>query len=314
MIGLIDSKNFSFMRWNMSANKVQKNSWLKSLYELITSLIIIVPIAFLIRTFGYGLYQVPTGSMETTMLVGERFFADKLTINFYGINRGDIISLNDPTFKYSDNKFIKTWQKYVYGPSNWTKRVIAVPGDEIKGDIEDGKPVVYLKKSGETEFSKLNEPYVNKYPLIFLYNPNDPEARDGFAYRTYDPNFSLENQPFYHMTKSSIEIAQRVALMTDLSTIQYPNTPFIGSEKNYDIFQKKLEADEYWLMGDNRLNSKDSRVLGAFKSKEIYIHGKIVFRIWSLDSYSSWWIIDLIKHPIDFWKKVRWSRCLQKVS
>ena len=49
-----------------------------SIKEIVTLLFVV----FLIRTFGFGLYQVPTGSMETTMLVGERFFADKFTVLF----------------------------------------------------------------------------------------------------------------------------------------------------------------------------------------------------------------------------------------
>jgi len=52
-----------------------KSIFWSSIAEFIALLMII----FLIRTIGFGLYQVPTGSMETTMLVGERFFADKFT-------------------------------------------------------------------------------------------------------------------------------------------------------------------------------------------------------------------------------------------
>src|SRR6476659_7982559 len=106
-------------------------SRVKGSIHWLLQLIFWLAIAFLIRTFGYGLYQVPTGSMETTMLVGERFFADKLSTVFYSPTRGDIITFNDPTYDYSDNKFMNLWQNYVWGPSNWTKRLIAVPGDEI---------------------------------------------------------------------------------------------------------------------------------------------------------------------------------------
>ena len=49
--------------------------------------------------------------------------------------------------------------------------------------------------------------------------------------------------------------------------------------------------------------------LDLFKQKQI--HGRIIFRIWSIDSDESWWIVDLIKYPIDFWKRVRWSRFFQ---
>ena len=74
-------------------------------------LIILVAIAFIIRTFLYGLYQVPTGSMETTILVGDRFLADKFTVLFKPIKRGEIIAFNDPTFNYSDNTFKNLFQR-----------------------------------------------------------------------------------------------------------------------------------------------------------------------------------------------------------
>src|SRR3989304_2199400 len=80
----------------------------------------LLTIVFLVRTFIFGLYQVPTGSMETTMLVGERFFADKLSYNFRHPRHGEIIAFNDPSFKYSTNALMKIFQRYAWGPSNWT--------------------------------------------------------------------------------------------------------------------------------------------------------------------------------------------------
>ena len=62
-------------------------------------------------------------------------------------------------------------------------------------------------------------------------------------------------------------------------------------------------------MGDNRRGSGDSRSFGPVKRDSI--HGRIVFRIWSIDSYESWWILDLIKNPISFWRRVRWERFFQ---
>lgn len=303
----------------------------KSLSEqLFEFAVFIIPLAFVIRTFIYGLYQVPTGSMETTLLVGERFFADKFTVLFNPIERGDIISFNDPQFPYtkptSRNIIKRTvqrlknfWEHYVYGPQNWTKRVIAVPGDEIKGVIENGKTEVYLKKSGEKKFKKLEETYLNKYPLIPAYQPQD--SHGGLAYRSYDPLYSYSNQPYYSLTEEEVRMGEQKALSTGNPTIKEPRTPeytlAIADGKyrlvNVDQFGPyKMGPNQYWVMGDNRLNSSDSRVWGILDRS--LIHGKIVYRIWSLDSYSSWWIIDLIKHPVDFWKKVRWTRCMQKVS
>ena len=136
----------------------KRTGFLSSLREFVALLVVV----FLIRTFVFGLYQVPSGSMETTMLVGERFFADKFTYLFSSPQRGDIITLNDPTYAYSTNPLVNVFESYVWGPSNWTKRVIGIPGDHVKGVIEDGKPVVYV--NGQ----KLNEPYLNEYPLIYI--------------------------------------------------------------------------------------------------------------------------------------------------
>lgn len=321
-------------------HKIKKQqTWFESITEF-TFLLLIV---FLIRTFGFGLYQVPTGSMETTMLVGERFFADKLSYNFRKPRCGEIISMNDPEFKYSKNSMTNLFQHYVWGPSNWTKRVIGVPGDIIKGVIEDGKAVVY--RNGE----KLHEPYINKYPLLRSFKQDikvlmqqieqeiqqmsrgykvDRNALDQYVIqrvyqesspRSYDPTVSYDKQPFYRIYENRIIRDEQGNL--DLIIPGEPLMPKNGKlmpdeiRNNWngsDVFYIKLGPDEYWGMGDNRLGSHDSRFFGPIKEREI--HGRILFRIWSMDSDESWWIVDLIKHPIDFWSRIRWSRWLQFVK
>jgi len=285
---------------------------------------ILLLIVFLIRTFGFGLYQVPTGSMETTMLVGERFFADKFTPLFKEIKRGDIIAFNDPTFKYSDNKVTRLFQDYVWGPSNWTKRVVGQPGDEVKGVIENGKPVVYVNGK------KLDEPYVNKYPLVQVWKVSKSQLQQmlqsGSARqylgqyvntKSYDPNARCDKQPFYNIRRD--RIARGANGQPDLilpgTPIGKPSGGKVINGDNYwhngDEFYVKLGKDQFWVMGDNRLGSHDSRYFGPITRN--LIHGKILFRIWSVDSDENWWILDLFKNPIGFWKRVRWSRFFQVV-
>ncbi|MDR3646872.1 MAG: signal peptidase I [Candidatus Babeliales bacterium] len=293
---------------NRTKTEKPKKSFGSQLFEAV---FIILPIAFLIRTFGYGLYQVPTGSMETTMLVGERFFADKFSVHFWPAKHGDIISFNNATFDYSKNKWGKLWQQYVWGPENITKRVIGMPGDSVKGVIEEGKPVIYLKKTGETDFKKLEEPYLNKYPLVAIHQSNSNKP---LTYKTFDPKFLPENQPYYRMNHSEIQLGAKLAGFYGSPTVKEPGSLFKDTGKIVDTFEVTLANDEYWVMGDNRLNSSDSRVWGPLK-KDL-IHGKIVYRLWSIDSDSNeawwnFWIFDLIKHPIDFWKRVRWNRCFE---
>ena len=267
--------------------------------DWVQSLIIILPIAFIIRTWGYGLYQVPSGSMETTMLVGEGYFADKFSYIFSDPKRGDIISFDEPTYKYSDNKIINLLEHYVggivSGPQNWTKRVIGVPGDHVQGKIEDGKTVVYL--NGQ----KLNEPYVNKYPLV----PTNMDL-SGIGWKSYDKKYDYFNQPFYRMSGHVVKAAQAMWQEHGIPGAQEPGTPLDGVFRGSDVYDVQLGDGEYWVMGDNRLGSYDSRGWGKLKRE--FIHGKIVFRIFSFNILGSSIIYDLLTHPIDFWSRVRWSR------
>ncbi len=287
----------------------KQQTWLGSIAEIIFLLLIV----FIIRTIGFGLYQVPTGSMETTMLVGERFFADKFTYLFRSPKRGEIISFNDPIYEYSDNKAKRLFEYYVWGPSNWTKRVVGIPGDHVQGKIEDGRPVVYLNGK------KLDEPYLNKYPLIKIWKDNpflkgekdiQKALRAGYItppdWRSYDPNYLPEDQPFYRFKPDEMMLdAQGQPQLLWPDTVE--QTPF----RNCDVFDVKLKDDEYWLMGDNRKGSKDCRYIGPVKGE--LIHGRIVFRILSIDSNEGWLLLDLIKHHIEFFKRIRWSRCLNFV-
>lgn len=284
--------------------KWYQNSFVKLVVEIV---FIVLPIAFAIRTFIFGLYQVPSESMETTFLVGERFFADKLSYWFRKPKRGEIISLNDPVYPYSNNPVKRLYEKYLSpNISSWTKRVIAIPGDHIKGTIEDGHPIIYLndKKLDETA-------YVNKYPIIMTYiKPITLSAGThtqviNHQFKSYDPTLPWDKQIFYKIDPDKIVIDIR----TNKPIIRMPNTP---NEKAKDIFEYKLGENQYFVRGDNRRGSYDSSDWGPLNGE--LIHGRIVFRIWSMDTDEPWLILDLLKNPIGFWKKIRWSRCLQWIK
>ena len=57
----------------------------------------------------------------------------------------------------------------------------------------------------------------------------------------------------------------------------YPQTPLYDSYTGevVDEFDVTLGENQFWMMGDNRLGSYDSRGFGPVESK--MIHGKILF-------------------------------------
>ncbi len=92
-------------------------------------LLIAAVLAIVIRTFIFGPYKIPTGSMKPTFMENDKIFVDKLSYRFHEPTRGDII-----VFKYPlDRK------------KDFVKRLVGLPGDSVeirKGVIlVNGKPM-----------------------------------------------------------------------------------------------------------------------------------------------------------------------------
>ncbi len=285
---------------------------------IIDMIFVVLPTVFLVRTFLFGLYQVPSESMETTFLKGERFFADKLSYWFKKPQRGDIVSINDPEYTYSDDFLTRLAQKYLYyNVSLWTKRIIAIEGDHIRGTIENGKPVIYL--NGE----KLDETgYVNQYPIIcarvkpITLSVGEQTKTIETQFKSFDPNLPWDKQLFYKIDPKNIVIYSllhrsypNMPYVPDNALIKMPNTP---KEEGRDIFDLTLGKNKYFLRGDNRRASYDSSNWGPIDLE--FINGKIVYRILSIDTDESWILFDILKNPIAFFKKIRWSRCFNFIK
>jgi signal peptidase I len=113
--------------------------------EFIASMAIIVVTGLFIITFALQAFEIPSSSMENTLLIGDHLFVDRTMLAPKTNWVGKLIPYRDP--KRGDIfVFISPAQPGLY----LVKRVIGISGDRIH--LQDG--VVY--RNGE----RLNEPYV----------------------------------------------------------------------------------------------------------------------------------------------------------
>lgn len=202
-----------------------------------------VQVLFLM-TFIFQAMNVPTGSMQNTINIGDQFFVNKFV---YGkpesllskilpqreIKRGDVV-----VFKLPSKPSV-----------NYIKRCIGLPGDEIlvKGTsvFINGQEIPEQKVS--IDIDRMHDPdgKIAAQPV-----KSEEPAPAGATYKTYyDIN---EPEHFSH--------AMRFAVDRPL----------------------KIPADSYFMMGDSRDNSEDSRFWGIVP--RTHIVGRPLYVYWSFNT------------------------------
>lgn len=126
---------------NQKAPDEKKGGWRRELWEWVKIIVSAAAIAFVLNTFIIANSEVPSGSMENTIMTGDRVIGSRLSYKFDEPERGDIA-----IFHFPDNEKIY-----------YVKRIIGLPGETV--DIVDGK--VYIDGSD----TPLDEPYIRE-PMI----------------------------------------------------------------------------------------------------------------------------------------------------
>lgn len=105
----------------------QKHSCISSFIELVLIFAFAFAFFIFIRWFVAEPYVIPSGSMESTIEIGDQVLAEKVTINLgMGVEAGDIVVFENPD---ADS-----------GHDILVKRVIATEGQTV--DLQDGVVVV----------------------------------------------------------------------------------------------------------------------------------------------------------------------------
>ena len=190
-----DRNEVSFMNIRHKRKEKEESvSTARELFQWVAAIVAAVLIALAIDNFVIVNAQIPSGSMENTIMTGDRVIGNRFAYSFSDPQRFDII-----IFRYPDDES----QLFI-------KRIIGLPGETV--EIQDGK--IYLNGSDE--------------PL------------------------------------------------EDVQT----NETMVGSFGPYTV-----PENSYFVMGDNRNDSKDSRYwTNTFVTKD-EILGKAIFRYWPISEF-----------------------------
>ncbi|WP_194721500.1 signal peptidase I [Noviherbaspirillum malthae] len=225
-------------RSRLEAEMLKQPTWI----EYSGSFFPVIALVFFLRSFLYEPFKIPSSSMVPTLVIGDLILVNKFT---YGIRlpiiNKKIIQINDP--QRGDVMVFK----FPKDPSlDYIKRVVGVPGDKItyknKRLIINGKELSYQPLP-----DYLDEEHLN-------YSKQYLENLSGVTHKILND----ERAPSY---------------------VQNPD-PFPMHEAcsyNVEGFTCTVPAGHYFMMGDNRDNSLDSRYWGFVPDQ--YIVGKAFF-VW----------------------------------
>jgi len=243
--------------------------------------------AAIIRTLIIEAYRIPTGSMENTLLAGDFLFVNKF---IYGAK----IPFTDwrlPKYKEVETGDIVVF-KYPKDPDvNYIKRCIAGPGDKL----EIKQKQVYLNnqlKPLPPEGKYLTSPVPSGNPDINIFPRYSSYNRDNYGpiqVPVEGQTVELNRNNFYLYRDVFAYEGHQASLMGNMVSID-------GKVSKTYTFQQ----DYYFMMGDNRDNSLDSRYWGFLPESNVVGSALIIF--WSWDPN-----IELL-NIFDKVASIRWNR------
>jgi signal peptidase I len=217
----------------------KRNSALRFLKELPVLIALALGIALLIKAFLVQAFFIPSASMEPTLTRGDRVLVNKLSYRFGEPDRGDVIVFRDPYPNPCEGEDAHTPDCNRSVPRRALNWFAEVFGLPT-GDTRDFiKRIVALP--GETIAMDDGDVYVCDEPGCVPID-SDGEPKDG-----------------------------------DL--IDFPHSRDEGPQKDdADLAAFVVPDDEYYVLGDNRANSSDSRSFRGIGRDEIV--GKAFVVVW----------------------------------
>jgi len=188
--------------------------------ETLTTVFYAVVIAIFVRTFAFEPFNIPSGSMKPTLLVGDYLFVSKYS---YGYSRHSLpfslpfLPSDRVMFTPPERGDVAVFKKPTEPNVDFIKRIIGLPGDRVQ--VVDGVLHINDKPVKREKVDSFREPNASGGQRVTnRYIETLPNGRRHYILEVSDDRALVDNTPVYIVPK-----------------------------------------EHYFMMGDNRDNSRDSR-------------------------------------------------------
>ena len=228
-----------------------KKTGTSELFETVKTVFFAILIALFVRTFAAEPFNIPSGSMIPTLLVGDYLFVSKYS---YGYSRHSLpfsLPLISGRIFYSEPVLgdVAVFKTPADNRTDYIKRIVGLPGDTVQ--VKNG--ILLINKS----------PVIRKrLPDALVQTANGTTLK---AVERYEETFPNGRK---HLIQEG-----------DKNTGWLDNTP-----------EFKVPDEHFFALGDNRDNSSDSRIFGFVPMKNLVgkaeflffsIEGSSAWKVWN---------------------------------
>lgn len=247
--------------------KTDPNDTADTWWDLVRILIYALIIALFERTLFFQPYNIPSGSMEDTLLVGDFLFVEKFS---YGYSR----------YSLPWGRFLPDFGRVMArAPERGDVAVFALPSDPARDFI---KRIVGLP--GDRVQMVHGVLYLNDRPVPKVRVADYVEDVNGYTHRIARYRETLPSGRSYYVLDRDLD----------------------GLNDNTPVYT--VPAGHYFMMGDNRDDSDDSRGVVGYLPAENLV-GRAEFKFFSIDERKT--------QLFTFWRwpsAIRWHHIFQRLD